>query len=139
MADEPEVIEKSPYGRDAQREAAGPEDLADHQHADVLVLLLDQVPTEGCENADDWQRGEDRDQIYERLRDKLVLEPVHRGKKECDVKQAQPNDAPVVAFPGRSADHVHFLMFDQAPCRPRERTAMNALAPCITTHMKGIQ
>ncbi len=70
----------------------------------------------------------------------LVFEPVHRGKKEGDVKQAQPNHTPVVAFPGRSADHFNsFETEDQAPWRPRERTATRALTPCITTQAKGIQ
>ncbi|MEI9928255.1 MAG: hypothetical protein WDN44_11890 [Sphingomonas sp.] len=63
MGDELEAFEKSPDGRDAEREAACPQGLTDHQRADIFVLLLDQIGADRDEDADDRQRGQDRDGI----------------------------------------------------------------------------
>src|SRR5437867_85352 len=52
MADEIEAFEKAPDGCRAECEAARPERLPNHQHADIFVLLLHQIAADGGKEPD---------------------------------------------------------------------------------------
>ena len=68
MADEVEIFEEAPDRREAEREAARPERLADHQHAHIFVLLLDQIAAHRAKMPMIGKRGQDGDDVGERAR-----------------------------------------------------------------------
>ena len=76
VADEVEAFEEAPDRRDAEREAARPQRLPDHQHADIFVLLLDQIAADRGEDADDRKSREDRREIGHGAGQQVVLEAV---------------------------------------------------------------
>src|SRR4051794_12954599 len=106
MANEIEAVEKAPNRCKAEGKATRPQDLPDHQHPDELVLFFDQIAADRYEDADNRNRRHYRDQIFKCRRNQLMFEAVDRADQKPRIEETQPNHAPVVTFPSRSANHV---------------------------------